>query len=32
MYDLGKPWNIWHPIIMWNPRSPMFEVGWCVML
>jgi Ni/Fe-hydrogenase subunit HybB-like protein len=32
MYDLGKPWNIWHPIVMWNPRSPMFEVSWCVML
>jgi Ni/Fe-hydrogenase subunit HybB-like protein len=32
MYDLGKPWNIWHPLVMWNPRSPMFEVSWCVML
>lgn len=32
VFDLGKPWNIWHPIIMWNPRSVMFEVGWCVML
>ncbi len=32
MYDLGRPWNIWHPIVMWNPRSPMFEVSWCVML
>ncbi len=32
IYDLGKPWNIWHPMIMWNPRSPMFEVSWCVML
>ncbi|HUL80265.1 MAG TPA: NrfD/PsrC family molybdoenzyme membrane anchor subunit, partial [Vicinamibacteria bacterium] len=32
MFDLGKPWNIWHPIVMWNPRSPMFEVSWCVML
>jgi Ni/Fe-hydrogenase subunit HybB-like protein len=32
MYDLGKPWNIWHPIIFWNPHSVMFEVGWCVML
>ena len=32
MYDLGKPWNIWHPIVMWNPRSAMFEVSWCVML
>ncbi len=32
MFDLGKPWNIWHPLIMWNPSSPMFLVGWCVML
>ena len=32
LLDLGRPWNIWHPIIMWNPRSVMFEVGWCVML
>lgn len=32
MFDLGKPWNVWHPIIMWQPRSVMFEVGWCVML
>jgi len=32
LYDLGKPWNVWHPIVMWNPRSVMFEVGWCVML
>ncbi|CUU02545.1 Ni/Fe-hydrogenase 2 integral membrane subunit HybB [Candidatus Thermokryptus mobilis] len=32
IYDLGKPWNIWHPIIMWNPESVMFEVAWCVML
>jgi Ni/Fe-hydrogenase subunit HybB-like protein len=32
MFDLGRPWNVWHPIIMWNPHSVMFEVGWCVML
>ena len=32
LFDLGKPYNIWHPIIMWNPHSVMFEVGWCVML
>jgi Ni/Fe-hydrogenase subunit HybB-like protein len=32
IFDLGKPWNVWHPIIMWNPKSVMFEVGWCVML
>ena len=30
--DLGLPWNIWHMIIYWNPHSPLFEVGWCVML
>jgi Ni/Fe-hydrogenase subunit HybB-like protein len=30
--DLGRPWAIWHAIIMWNPRSVMFEVAWCVML
>jgi len=32
MYDLGKPYNVWHPLIMWNPHSVMFEVAWCVML
>ena len=32
MFDLGRPWNIWHPLIMWNPHSVMFEVGWCVTL
>ena len=32
MVDLGLPWNIWHMMIYWNPHSPLFEVGWCVML
>jgi len=32
MFDLGRSDRIWHPLIMWNPRSVMFEVGWCVML
>jgi Ni/Fe-hydrogenase subunit HybB-like protein len=32
MYDLGMPHRIWHPLIMWNPHSVMFEVGWCVTL
>lgn len=32
LFDLGRPYRIWHPLIMWNPRSPMFFVGWCVML
>jgi Ni/Fe-hydrogenase subunit HybB-like protein len=32
MFDLGRPYRIWHPLIMWNPHSVMFEVGWCVTL
>lgn len=32
LFDLGQPWRIWHPMIMWNHHSVMFEVGWCVML
>jgi len=32
MYELGLPWRIWHPIIMWNRASVLFEVSWCVML
>jgi len=32
LFDLGKPYNIWHPLVMWNPSSVMFEVAWCVML
>lgn len=32
IFDLGRPWAIWHALIMWNPRSVMFEVAWCVML
>ncbi|MCX6543356.1 MAG: Ni/Fe-hydrogenase cytochrome b subunit [Acidobacteria bacterium] len=32
LFDLGLPWNIWHMIVFWNTRSPLFEVGWCVML
>ena len=32
LFDLGRGDRIWHPLIMWQPRSVMFEVGWCVML
>jgi len=32
MVDLGRPWNIWRMIFFWQPQSPLFEVGWCVML
>src|ERR1700690_4390154 len=31
MFDLGRPWFIWHQIIYRNPHSVMFEVGMCVM-
>lgn len=31
LFDIGRPWNIWHPVIMWQPHSVMFEVAWCVM-
>lgn len=30
--DLGRWYNIWHPLVMWNPHSVMFEVAWCVIL
>jgi len=32
LFDLGLPYRIWHPLVMWNPHSVMFEVAWCVML
>ncbi|HET7214421.1 MAG TPA: Ni/Fe-hydrogenase cytochrome b subunit [Terriglobia bacterium] len=32
LFDLGRPYRIWHPLVMWNPHSVMFEVAWCVML
>ncbi len=30
--DLGRYYYIWHPLIMWNGTSPLFEVGICVMI
>jgi Ni/Fe-hydrogenase subunit HybB-like protein len=30
--DLGRWYYIWHPLIMWNPNSALFEVGICVMI
>jgi Ni/Fe-hydrogenase subunit HybB-like protein len=32
MYDIGRPWRIWHPIVFHNPHSVMFEVALCVMM
>jgi Ni/Fe-hydrogenase subunit HybB-like protein len=30
--DLGRWYYIWHPMIMWNGNSALFEVGICVMI
>lgn len=30
--DLGRYYSIWHPLVMWNGTSPLFEVGMCVMI
>jgi Ni/Fe-hydrogenase subunit HybB-like protein len=32
LVDLGQPQRIWHLIIYNNIHSPLFEIGWCVML
>lgn len=29
--DIGRWYYIWHPLIMWNGNSALFEVGICVM-
>jgi len=30
--DIGKPLSFWHPMVMWQPGSVLFEVVWCVLL
>ncbi|MDA3859893.1 MAG: Ni/Fe-hydrogenase cytochrome b subunit [Melioribacteraceae bacterium] len=30
--DLGRWYYIWHPLVMWNGNSALFEVGICVMI
>lgn len=32
LFDIGLPWRFWHPFVMWNPHSFLFEVFWCVIL
>lgn len=32
MVDIGRFYYIWHPLIMWNGNSALFEVGICVMI
>ncbi len=29
--DLGRYYNVWHPMFMWQGNSVLFEVGICVM-
>jgi Ni/Fe-hydrogenase subunit HybB-like protein len=30
--DIGRWYYIWHPLIMWNGNSALFEVGICVII
>ena len=30
--DIGRWYYVWHPLIMWNGNSALFEVGICVMV
>lgn len=30
--DIGRWYFIWHPLIMWNGNSALFEVGICVII
>lgn len=30
-FDLGRYYNVWHPMIYWQGNSVLFEVGMCVM-
>jgi Ni/Fe-hydrogenase subunit HybB-like protein len=31
LIDIGRPYNIWRPLIHWNVHSVLFEVAMCVM-
>lgn len=30
--DIGRWYSIWHPLVMWNGTSALFEVGICVII
>ena len=32
LFDIGLPQRFWHPFLMWNEHSFLFEVFWCVIL
>ncbi|HZD30660.1 MAG TPA: NrfD/PsrC family molybdoenzyme membrane anchor subunit [Candidatus Angelobacter sp.] len=31
LYEIGLPWRFWHPVVMWNGRSVLFDVCVCIM-
>jgi len=31
LYEIGLPWRFWHPIVMWNRASVLFDVCVCIM-
>jgi Ni/Fe-hydrogenase subunit HybB-like protein len=31
LYEIGLPWRFWHPIVMWNSHSVLFDVCVCIM-
>ena len=31
LYEIGLPWRFWHPIVMWNHKSVLFDVCVCIM-
>ncbi|MBM4373294.1 MAG: Ni/Fe-hydrogenase cytochrome b subunit [Deltaproteobacteria bacterium] len=31
LFDLGRWYNVWHPLIYWQGNSVLFEVGVCVI-
>jgi Ni/Fe-hydrogenase subunit HybB-like protein len=32
LVDLGRPYNVWRPLVHWQHRSALWEVGVCVAL
>lgn len=32
LFDIGLPQSFWHPFVMWNIHSFLFEVFWCVII
>ncbi|MFI5349649.1 MAG: NrfD/PsrC family molybdoenzyme membrane anchor subunit [Elusimicrobiota bacterium] len=32
MMDIGRWYDIWHPLVFWNGSSALFEVGICVTI